>query len=104
MDELKAVILVEEINELTAAGKQGDELASKYQEAGRLVVDEDPKMAVMFYEKALKTPNVTKELKSTVLGDMAYALESLGRAEEADSYIEVATLLMQSERSDKITK
>ena len=100
VDELNAKILFEEIQELVNADKQGDELASKYIEAGKLVVDEDPNLAVKFYEKALKVVGVSKKLKMGLLGDIAYAYESLGETEKADNYIEAAKLSMHSGRSD----
>jgi len=100
MDELKVRILVEEIQELTSAGKQGDELALKYKEAGNLSIEEHPNLALGFYEKALKVIGVSKRIKVSLLGDVAYALESLGKTEEADSYLEAAKLAMHSGRSD----
>jgi|SRR3989338_2737921 len=100
VDEIKTKILFEEIQELINVGKQGDELAAKYIEAGKLIVDEDPNMAVQFYDKALKVVGVSKKLKMGLLGDIAYAYESLGETEKADNYIEAAKLSMHSGRSD----
>jgi len=100
VDELNAKILFEEIQELVNADRQGDELASKYVEAGKLVVDEDPNLAVKFYEKALKVNGATLKLKTGLLGDMAYALESAGRTEEAESYLQAAALAMRGRSSD----
>ena len=74
--------------------------ASISQEAGKLIVDEDPNMAVQFYDKALKVVGVSKKLKMGLLGDIAYAYESLGETEKADNYIEAAKLSMHSGRSD----